>query len=991
MAQKFRKRTGTIEPYKSGAIIAALTVLVVSVFFYIFFLSGSVAADDVSDMTAPLGAPYVSYLDIPGVTRLDIEEVEALRLKRNKFVFGVLLGTEAFYDEDNKISGFTSSFCDFLTDIFGIPFEPRFYDWDGLMNAFESGEVDFVGELTATPARKETYLMTDAIAQRTVKRARLVGATDISDVALTRPLRYAFLHDTMTLDQIVPALLYEFESIFVGDYAEAHDMLKTGRADAFFDEDSMEAAFDAYDDVKIETFLPLVHSDVSLSAKNPDLTPVINIVQKALDDGLARYTAELYDLGKQKYARSKFLAKLDNNEKEYIKAHSGAGGAILVGMEHDNYPISFYNRRDDEWQGIAIDILKEISSLTGLRFKRANEGVTEWPELLEMLKVGTSSLVTDLIRTKDREGNFLWTTAYYSTDHFALLSKIKFPNIEPNEVIFARVGNTKGTAYNDVFDQWFPEHRNSITYENATVAMAAMERNEIDLLMASKNFLLHVTNAMEMPGYKTNLVFNSAFKSTFGFNVNEATLCGVVDKAMMAIDIDRIAERWDHGAFDYRDKMARAQRPWLIGTSALSVVVLVFSLLFLRRHIRFSRKLEILVRERTKELEAQTELAMVASKAKGEFLSRMSHEIRTPMNAIIGMVAIAKKTAKDAKIIRALSEIDSASTHLLGILNDVLDISKIESGKFTLFAEPFRLRSAMKEVVDIMTIRCAEKDIEFEVNYDETPDYFITGDKLRLKQVLINLLGNAVKFTAQGGKIDFLISAENESENSVTISFDIRDNGIGMTEEQAAKVFNAFEQADSNIALKFGGTGLGLAISRNLINNMGGDITLKSEFGKGSTFSFSLSFNRCEDYIDEDAEELTIPDLSGKRILLAEDIEINRVILIELLADTHVSIDEAEDGIAAAGRFSASPEGYYDLIFMDVQMPNMNGYEAAEVIRRMKRGDAKTVPIIAMTANVYREDIERALSAGMNGHLGKPVDVATIMKTLTQFLLPDWL
>jgi CheY-like chemotaxis protein len=279
--------------------------------------------------------------------------------------------------------------------------------------------------------------------------------------------------------------------------------------------------------------------------------------------------------------------------------------------------------------------------------------------------------------------------------------------------------------------------------------------------------------------------------------------------------------------------------------------------------------------------------------------------------------------------------------------------------------------------------------VEFRANYDEIPNYVIVGDKLRLKQVIINLLGNAVKFTSSGGKIDFLTDIADRTENGVTVSFSVVDNGIGMTEEQAAKVFNAFEQADPSIAATFGGTGLGLSISRNLVSLMGGDITLKSELGKGSTFSFALRFDRAEDCADEGAKNLTIPDLSGKRVLLAEDIEINRVILIELLSDTHVTIDEAEDGVAAAGRFSASPEGWYDLIFMDVQMPNMNGYEATKVIRKMARSDAKTVPIIAMTANVYREDVERATDAGMNGHLGKPIDMADVMKTLTRFLLPD--
>jgi CheY-like chemotaxis protein len=329
----------------------------------------------------------------------------------------------------------------------------------------------------------------------------------------------------------------------------------------------------------------------------------------------------------------------------------------------------------------------------------------------------------------------------------------------------------------------------------------------------------------------------------------------------------------------------------------------------------------------------------------------------------------------------------TASVHLLAILNDVLDMSKIESGKFVLTHEPFLLHTAMIEVANIIAPRCREKRIRFLTNVKDLPDTAVLGDKLRLKQVLINLLGNSVKFTPEEGRLALAVNIDYEGAEDITVTCRVTDSGIGMTDEQLGKIFKPFEQADTSIAARFGGTGLGLSISQNLVNQMGGAITVKSSQGKGSSFCFTITLEKTE-YTQEDLNPVgdAMPDLSGKRILLVEDVDINRMILIELLEDTHVEIDEASDGKIALDKFAASELGYYDLIFMDVQMPNMDGYEATLQIRALDRSDAKLVPIVAMTANAYREDIDKAQSVGMNGHVAKPIDLSAVMRTLREHL-----
>ena len=383
------------------------------------------------------------------------------------------------------------------------------------------------------------------------------------------------------------------------------------------------------------------------------------------------------------------------------------------------------------------------------------------------------------------------------------------------------------------------------------------------------------------------------------------------------------------------------------------------------------------------------EALMAASRAKGIFLATMSHEIRTPLNAIIGMAYILKDCiGNNEKALRSVNQIMTSSHHLLGILNDILDMSKIESGKLELAREPFSLQAACREVADIMTHRCVEKNIAFITNTHEVRDITLTGDKLRLNQVLINLLGNAVKFTGEDGKVRFITEILKESRDKAYVRFSVSDNGIGISEEQMSKLFIPFEQADSTIAARFGGTGLGLSLSQNFVNMMGGSISVTSEVDKGSSFEFTLCFDKSDvktDYGEASGERHESLDLNGKRMLLVEDIEINRLIVRELLSATGLAIDETEDGRQAVEAFNSSPEGYYDLIMMDIQMPVLDGYEAAKQIRALGRADAGTVPIIAMTANAYKEDVEQALASGMNGHLAKPIDRRALIETVGKF------
>ena len=347
---------------------------------------------------------YTSYRDIPGVTDDEIRAIGKLREHVGFLTYGMVTSTELFVDSHSgELNGFTALFCEWLTELFDIEFKPAIYDWGDLIDGLESGEVDFTGELTATEDRRMKYLMTDPIAMRMVKSFRIEGSTPLNEIAQTRPVRYVFYEGVTTIADVTSQVDHEFEIITVLDYNDAYDKLKSGEGDAFFDENNGEAAFDFYPDVVAADFLPIIYSPVSLSAKNPELAPIISVVQKALQNDNVHYLTTLYKRGYDEYLENKLRMKLSDEEREFIDNNP----VVRFAAEYENYPVSFYNTRDKEWQGIVFDVLREVEKLTGITFELANSPTTEWPEILQMLDDGEVSMVSELIRSPEREGRYL--------------------------------------------------------------------------------------------------------------------------------------------------------------------------------------------------------------------------------------------------------------------------------------------------------------------------------------------------------------------------------------------------------------------------------------------------------------------------------------------------------------------------------------------------------------------------------------------------------
>ncbi len=397
-----------------------------------------------------------------------------------------------------------------------------------------------------------------------------------------------------------------------------------------------------------------------------------------------------------------------------------------------------------------------------------------------------------------------------------------------------------------------------------------------------------------------------------------------------------------------------------------------------------------------------------ANKAKTAFLSNISHEIRTPMNAIIGLNRIALSDTSILKSTRDnLKKIGVSAEHLLDIINEILDMTRIEAGKMILKEETFSLSSLIHQIDVIIGGQCNDKGLNWKCEYNNKDNDYFVGDDIKLKQVLINILGNSVKFTPEGGSVCFTVEPISHYDKKTALRFIMKDTGIGMSKEFLPKLFDAFSQEDLTTKTKYGSTGLGMSITKSILEMMNGEINVDSEKNVGTTFTVTLTLTNSDQKPEENEETNQIEsdknannnsddsvkknkkaDLKGRRILLAEDMAVNAEIIKMVLSMREMKIEHAVNGKIAVDMFANSPEGYYDAVLMDMRMPEMDGLEASKHIRSMDRMDAKDIPIIALTANAFDEDVQKSLQAGLNAHLSKPVEPETLFVTLESFIKP---
>jgi signal transduction histidine kinase/CheY-like chemotaxis protein len=944
-----------------------------AVFLLLFILAGCGGGD--TDTGIP--STFTSFRDIPGITDYEIEAVENLQRTRNSFRYASVYGTELFVGDDGRMKGFTVLFCNWLSEIFEIPFVPTIVDWNDLIIGLENNRYDFTGELSLNEEHRQMYFMTDDIAQRQIIMLRMTDAPPLFEIAETRPLRYAFLRGDPIADLVARRERYPFEKIFVGDNLEAYEMLVNREIDAFFNENSAEAAFGFFNDVVASVYYPIIFSPVSLATQNPDLTPIINIVQRALVNGAKNYLIYLYNQGHQDYLRHKFHMMLTDEERQYIADNP----VIPFVAEITNYPLSFFEQRTNEWEGLSHDVLREIERVAGLTFNQVNDEHTQWPDLLRMLENGDAALITSLIPSEDRIGNFVWPGEGFFRNYLVLISKHEFRDINLNEIVTVRVGTVKDTAHGNLFREWFPNHRNITEYVSTYDAFDALERGDVDMVMVSEHQLLILTNYREQVGYKANYVFDYYFHTTFGLNSEREILASIITKAMRVIDVDTITNRWMRRTYDYRLRMAQERMPFMIGLGMLSVGLIFLVFMFVRKR-REGRKLETLVSLRTKELSEAVDVAQEASRAKSDFLSSMSHEIRTPMNAIIGMAELLSHETLNERQVGYVNDITVSSKSLLGIINDILDFSKIESGKLELHPVDFELKSLVNNIDSMFTYVAKNKNLDFNVKTETELPEVLFGDDVRLRQVLINICGNAVKFTEKGG---ITLSVNTTGGD---LEFIISDTGMGIKKEDLPRLFKAFEQLDTVKNRSVVGTGLGLSITKAFVDMMGGSISVDSEYGKGTAFTVRIPVVKGNpENIHYKEMDINNPVISAPDavILVTDDNMFNLRVASGLLSFMDIEAETVDSGAKAIERVKQKD---YDIVFMDHMMPEMDGVETVHRIREMG-GKYNDLKIIALTANAIAGAREMFLENGFNDFVSKPIDAEQLTAIVQKYLPPE--
>jgi signal transduction histidine kinase/CheY-like chemotaxis protein len=801
-----------------------------------------------------------------------------------------------------------------------------------------------------------------------------------------------------------------------------------------------------------------------------------------------------------------FETSLTEDEKIWLSQALAQGEPILVAAESDDYPVSFYNGQLEEFQGIAHDVLKDISLITGLRFKIANKPGTAPEDLEAMVYYGQAAILANYNFMSDL-GGLLICPRPHSFDRYALLTNIESKEIQFNQIFYGTVGLVRGDRKSLLYRKWFPASRNVIYYRSMELALQALRRQDIMYVMGSTNLLLSRTNYMEDPGFKAGLVFEYQVPFGFAITQEEVELRNVFDKAMALAAVGQANERWNSRMFDYNRKFLRDLIPYFAVFLVLLILVLLGLIYENRKNRRLNRNLESLVDERTQKLlstqvdleqerhlfqrilescpisfiitvdrkisfltpfaenflnkrkndilrdcfvvreeldevlkilergetlnwramkikrgdgvlrevlvnsfssdyygqtgvmtwftdvtelrENARDLALArdiaedSARAKSEFLANLSHEIRTPMNAIVGLTQLSLQTDLNDTQRDYLEMIQSAAKSLLGIINDILDFSKIEAGKLSMERIEFQLEEVIDTAINLSTVRANEKNLELILEIAPSVPTSLTGDPMRLGQVLNNLMSNAVKFTEKG-RVTLKVQTLQETGEQAILKFGIQDTGIGLTEEQIAKLFTAFNQADSSVTRRFGGTGLGLAISKRLVEMMGGNIWCEGVTGEGSTFSFTGIFgihdherryaSHHEDF--KDVTALAVDDYQPALVVIAKE--------LENLGLKVLTAESGPQAISILKDRSTAPKPV-DVVFLDWKMPVMNGIDTAEHIRKELSPDKLPILII-VTAHDRDEVAVMAEKAGVKAILAKPVMISSLLNVLNETL-----
>ena len=704
---------------------------------------------------------------------------------------------------------------------------------------------------------------------------------------------------------------------------------------------------------------------------DPTIVEGVNFAQEKLLEVNPNF---LKDLLKRYHPRAVPIEFVLTREEQDL-IHNSPALKVLVGNRWQ--PYEFYNWRTKVFSGYIVDLYNKVSELTGLKFEFVYED---------------NEFDFDIIGVSENNITFAEKKGYKITEPFlslpfTLIYK-NIPKLHGGTIALvegAKLDYTKFKSFSNM---------TAVYFKDANACLEAVRQGKVN-----QTLLDSFTANYEIERKRK-------FSKLSVFVMDETfDLCSLVDENVDPI-IFHILNRGLSFTSTRSSNFFLLQNAYksneigllsIINKMPLDIILIFVTLFFITIIIfllyRTKNAKEKFEKKRNAQLQDALISAEKANEAKTSFTSRISHEIRSPLNAIIGYMSLVKVDEKNTLALNYLSKAEAAAQQLLSLLNDVLDMSRIESGKIQISKREFVMEDIIETLSTLFTNEAKVAGLSFSVERYNLKNEILFGDQLRLLQILTNLLSNAVKFTHEGGQVRFVIKEEQRREGKVYILFSVEDTGIGIEPEFLEKIFTPYERQSLQNDSKIAGTGLGLAITKNLVNLMEGTICVESKVGQGSNFTVMLPFE-----IKENAKEVQtkneraflekeiLSDFYGKQILVVEDNEMNIEIISAYLDKYRISTDIAHNGKEAVDMFLDKPENYYNLILMDIQMPVLNGYEATIQIRSSSHPRAKTIPIVAMTANAFVEDISKSLASGMNKHLTKPIDITELYKILKEFL-----